>query len=633
MNSELLKKNFYEAVNGKWIEKAVIPGDQPAVSTFLELHLGIEKTLMNLTKKWEKVPSDLPVNLQKFIALYRMTKEYTKREELGTTPFEPILQSIQNVTSLDDLHNMYKQFSLESIATPFTFDVNQDFLNSNNQILYFSAANLFLPDTSYYQDEAKKAQLIGLFTATTTQLLSLYGFEQDEVDRLLTEALAFDELLVPVTKSSVEKADYVKMYNPVSKAEIQKLSTHFDLIKQAEALVQQPVDQLIVTNLDFIHAFDDIICEDNFNIIKSWMIVSNAIKFANDLTDEIRIAGGAFRRGLSGIKEAQSKEKFAFYQAYNRFDQVVGLYYGETYFGPVAKGDVKTMVHEIIGIYQERISDNTWLNKETKEKAIRKLSTLSVHVGYPDELPPYYDQFDIKGYDQGSDLVQERLSMDRIVNQYQFDQYHKEPNKNLWFMPASMVNAYYNPSNNQIVFPAAILQQPYYSIDQSKSENYGGVGAVMAHEISHAFDNNGAKFDETGSLFNWWTDQDLEAFNNRAKDMIALFDGVETGYGPCNGELTVSENIADSGGLRCALEASKKNSDHNYDEFFQNWARCWRMKASLEFKQLLLKIDVHGPAILRANLQLSNMPEFQDFYKITKDDEMYLDKDKMVSIW
>jgi putative endopeptidase len=633
VNKELIKSNFYEAVNSEWLEKAVIPDDQPSVSTFLELNLGIEKTLMKLTSKWEKDQSGLNDNLKKFIKLYKMTKDFDKRNELGTKPFEIILNKINQLNNLKDLEAAYNDFTLESIETPFGVSVMQDFMNSNNQILYFGASDLFLPDTSYYKDENQKAQLIGLFTMTTKQLLSLYGFSQEEIDKLISEALAFDELLVPVTKSSVEKADYVKMYNPLKKEEVIKLTKNFNLMEKVETLVNQPVDQLIITNLDFINAFDEIINEDNFGIIKSWMIVSNAIAFASELTDEIRIAGEAFMRALMGTKEAQSKEKFAFYQAYNPFSPVVGLYYGETYFGPVAKEDVKTMVHEMIGVYQERISGNTWLNEKTKEKAIKKLSTLSVHVGYPDELAPYYDDFEIKSYEEGSDLIQEKLAMKRIKNLYNFGQYNKEPNKNIWGMPASMVNAYYNPTNNQIVFPAAILQEPYYSLKQSASENYGGIGAVMAHEISHAFDNNGAKFDENGSLNNWWTEEDLAAFNKKAKDMIALFDGVETGYGKCNGELTVSENIADSGGLRCALEASKKGSDHNFDDFFKNWARVWRMKSSDEYNKLLLTVDVHGPSILRANMQLSNLPEFHEFYGITDKDKMYLQEDKMVSIW
>ncbi|QWC00145.1 M13 family peptidase [Mycoplasmatota bacterium] len=633
MEKEQIRENFYEAVNGEWLKSAKIPGDQPAVSAFLELHLGIEKTLMDLTSKWENNPSDLNDNLKKYIKLYQMTKDFDKRDELGTKPFEIILNKINQLNSLSDLEKAFKDLTLESIDTPFGFNVMQDFMNSDNQILYFGASDLFLPDTSYYHDESKKKQLIGLFTMTTTQLLKLYGFSEKEVDQLISDALAFDALLVPVTKSSVEKADYVKMYNPLSKDKVNELTNNFNLMSQAEALVNQSVDQLIITNLDFIHAFDKIITDDNFALIKSWMIVSNAIKFASDLTNDIRIAGGAFRRALSGTKEAQSKEKYAFYQAYNRFGQVVGLHYGETYFGPIAKEDVKIMVHEMIGVYQERISNNTWLKEDTKEKAIKKLSTLKVHVGYPDELPPYFDKFEIKSYDEGSNLIQERLSMNKIINTHEFNKYNQKPNRNIWGMPASMVNAYYSPTNNQIVFPAAILQEPYYSLEQTPSENYGGIGAVMAHEISHAFDNNGAKFDETGSLNNWWTKADLDAFDNKAKDMIALFDGVETGFGECNGELTVSENIADSGGLRCALEASKKNKSHNLEEFFKNWARVWRMKASEEYSQLLLKVDVHGPSILRANMQLSNLEEFQDYYHIKKNDGMYLPKEKMVSIW
>ncbi|BCR35915.1 M13 family metallopeptidase [Mariniplasma anaerobium] len=633
MKKELIKTNYYEAVNEEWLKNAVIPGDKPSMSAFLELHLGIEDILLDLTAKWEKDQTGLNENTKKFIKLYQMTKDFDKRSELGTKPFEVVLNQINQLKNLKDLDKAFKDLTLASIETPFGFSVMQDFMNSNNQVLYFGASRLFLPDTTYYKDEKSKAQLIGLFTQTTTQLLNLYGFSKEEKEKLISDALAFDELLVPVTKSSVEAADYVKMYNPLSKSDAKKLTKNFDIMGNAEALVKQDVDQLIVLNLDFINAFDSIISDENFEIIKSWMVVNNARSFASDLTDELRVAAGAFGRALSGTKEAQSKEKFAFYQAYNRFSQVVGLYYGENFFGPVAKEDVKKMVHEIIGIYNERITNNDWLNEKTKAKAIKKLTTLSVHVGYPDELPPYYDMFEVKGYEEGSNILNEKLKMTRIMSELNFEKYNKAPNKNIWHMPASMVNAYYSPTNNQIVFPAAILQKPYYSLEQSPSENYGGIGAVMAHEISHAFDNNGAKFDEFGSLSNWWTDEDLEAFKKKSKDMIDLFDGVETGNGVCNGELTVSENIADSGGLRCALEASKKRKDHDLEGFFKNWASVWRQKASPEYSQLLLRVDVHGPTILRANMQLSNLPEFQDFYQITEEDKMYLAKDKMVSIW
>ena len=572
MNRNLIKKDYYQAVNEAWLEKATIPSDQPQMSAFLELHLDIEKTLMDLAKQWQDDQTGLDENLLKFVKLHKMTQDFEMREQLGIKPIEPILQQINALKTLKDLEAHAKALLLEDYDLPFGFSVMQDFMNSNNQILYFGEASLLLPDKSYYQDEKTKENLLNMFKQTTTQILNLYGYNQTEIEDLLNKTIAFDALLVEVAKTNVEKADYIKLYNPVLRKDIQSQITTFDLVKLADNLVSEKIDQLIVLNLDFFKAFNTIINEENFDLIKAWMLVSNLNGFASLLTEELRVASGAFRRILSGIQAPQSKEKAAFYHAYNRLAEAVGLHYGKNYFGPKAKADVKQMVEEIIAIYRKRIRDNTWLEDSTKEKAIQKLDRISVHVGYPDELPPYYQQYQVEGYEDGSNLVKETLKFSRLRNIDNFKKYNQEPNRNLWGMPASMVNAYYSPSNNKIVFPAAILQRPYYSLDQSPSENYGGIGAVMAHEISHAFDNNGAKFDEFGSLKNWWTDSDLKAFKAKSQDMIKLFDGVETGFGPCNGELTVSENIADSGGLRCALEASKRHQDHDYELFFANWA-------------------------------------------------------------
>ncbi len=630
MKKELIKNNFYQAVNGSWLDKAVIPSDQPSISAFLELHLGIEKTLMELASNWNKDSNGLNDNLLKFVKVYKKANDFEMREKLGSNAINKVIDQIDNINSLSELEKQFKELELSSLTLPFGFSVMQDFLNSNNQVLYFSASGLILPDTSYYQKEETKNQLLGLWQGTTANVLKLYGLDDELVNKLISDTINFDSLLVPVTKSSVESADYIKMYNPLTKDEVSNKVKNFNLMSLANSLVNEDVERLIVTNLDVIYKFDNIFNEENFEIIKSWMKVLNYLKFSGEFTENLRVAGGAFSRALSGIKDAQAKEKAAFYKAYNYFNQVVGLHYGENYFGPAAKKDVETMVQEMILVYKDRIKDNSWLKEETKDKAITKLNTLSVLVGYPDELPKYYDLIEINDEDTLLDI---RLKVNKLLTLDNFNKYNKTPNRKLWGMPASMVNAYYSPFNNQIVFPAAILQKPYYSTSQSVSENFGGIGAVIAHEISHAFDNNGAKFDETGSLNNWWTEEDLKAFDERKEAMIKLFDGVETGYGKCNGLLTVSENIADSGGLRAALEASKLHRDHNLEGFFTNWAKVWRQKSSEQYSQLLLTVDVHGPSILRANMQLSNLEEFQEYYKLSEEDEMYLAKDKMVSIW
>ena len=200
-------------------------------------------------------------------------------------------------------------------------------------------------------------------------------------------------------------------------------------------------------------------------------------------------------------------------------------------------------------------------------------------------------------------------------------------------MPAHMVNAYYDPQFNVIVFPAAILQAPFYDLHQSASANYGGIGAVIAHEISHAFDNNGAQFDEKGNLHNWWTEADLKHFQGLAQDMINEFDGLETEAGKVNGKLVVSENIADAGGLSCALEAAKGETQPDLKAFFINWARIWRMKASMERMKLLLNIDVHAPHVLRANVQPKNLDDFYTTFDVREGDGMYLAPAKRVNIW
>lgn len=235
--------------------------------------------------------------------------------------------------------------------------------------------------------------------------------------------------------------------------------------------------------------------------------------------------------------------------------------------------------------------------------------------------------------EEGGTLLSNALAFSKIELKERFGRWNQPVDRTEWEMSADTVNAYYHPFRNVIVFPAAILQAPFYSLEQSSSANYGGIGAVIAHEISHAFDNNGALFDEYGNLNNWWTEEDLAHFQEKAQAMIEEFDGLSFADGTVNGKLTVSENIADAGGLSCALEAAKTEADHSLADFFVSWATIWRTKAKKEYQQLLLQIDVHAPAKLRANIQPQNLMEFYETFAITEEDAMYLPPEKRVHIW
>lgn len=631
----MIKQDLYEAVNGEWLKTAEIPADKPATGGFQDLVDEIDDLLIADTNQLVEAPETIPNDLMKeYIAYYRLASDFEKRDTDGMEPIRPILERIEKLNSFDDLNGQLKDWVLSGLPLPFSLDVDADMKNTTINALFAGPAGLILPDKTYYaEDHPQAEQLLAIFKDMTLQLFTLAGYDNAEAERITDEALAFDRLMAPHVKSAEENADYSKMYNPQTAEEFASHSSHIKLADLMQQLIGQLPEKIIVTEPNYFQQLDSFLNPDHFSLVKSWMLVLSLNSLTGYLSEEARQIGGIYNRALSGAAEARPQKKAAFYLASGRFDQVVGDYYGKKYFGEQAKSDVKQMVETMIQVYQDRLANNTWLGEATREKAILKLSTLGIHVGYPDEIPALYHQFKVTPAEQGGTLLTNALHFSRLGREDQFSKWNQPVNRDEWEMSADTVNAYYHPFRNIIVFPAAILQAPFYSLKQSKSANYGGIGAVIAHEISHAFDNNGSLFDELGNLNNWWTEKDREHFQALADAMIAEFDGLEIAGGSVNGKLTVSENIADAGGLSCALEAAKREEDVDLEAFFINWATIWRMKARPEYSQLLLAVDVHAPNKLRANVQVKNIEDFYQTFNVTSEDEMYLAPEKRVSIW
>lgn len=633
--TELLKQDFYDYVNGDWLKMAEIPADKPATGGFQDLVDDIDKLLMAEFDHFAQHPEAIPAGrMEDAIAYYRLANDYEMRDKLGVAPVKPLLAKVAALNTIDDLNGQLADWVLEGLPLPFSVDVDQDMKNSKFNTFFAGPAGTILPDKTYYKaDHPQGPQLLEVFADMTQQVLVKMDYSTDEAAQIVADALAFDALIVPHVRSSEENADYSKNYNPRSFGEFTAYSSHFTLGKMTEELVGTQPQKIIVTEPEYFKSLDQIANPENFQLMKNWMLIQVALSFTGYLSEELRQLGGTYSRHISGVTEAKPQKKAAFYLANGRFSQVVGVYYGHKYFGEKAKADVEHMVKTMLGIYQERLENNTWLSYETRQKAIVKLNTLGIHVGYPETIPAYYDKFRTKTKEAGGTLVENAVAFARIVREDNFSKYGQEKDRNEWEMSAATVNAYYHPFLNVIVFPAAILQAPFYSLEQSASANYGGIGAVIAHEISHAFDNNGAKFDEFGNMNNWWTAHDLERFDELSKAMIAEFDGIEFAGGKVNGTLTVSENIADAGGLSCALEAAKKEADVSLEDFFTNWAKIWRTKAREQYQQLLLSVDVHAPAKLRANVQVKNIDDFYNTFGIEAGDGMYLAPEKRVHIW
>lgn len=632
VNNELIKDDLYEAVNGGWLKTAKIPDDKPATGGFNDLVNEIDKQLMDDFDAYAtgKEKSD-DSRFNEMIKLYRLAKKFDWRKKVGPQPLKRMLASVENLNSYEDYQSQWKNWILAGMPSPISFDIDADMKNATVYALFASSPSLILPDKSYYEAEKKAQhdQLLQLWSSMVEALMDKLGYSKEEAKKIIDDAIKFDALLAPNVKSAEEAADYSKMYNPQTVAELASATDQLDIAAIIKQLVGEEPGKVIVTEPEYFKALNKIL-QDNFELFKNWALIRVIRENASYLDDEMREINGRYGRALSGSKKPVSQRKFAFYLARDMFSQVAGDYYGKKYFGPQAKADVHHMVEQMIKVYKGRLTNNQWLSKDTRDKAILKLDKLGIQVGYPDKIPALYDQFKV---DEEESLIANLNQLTVTANKELFSRWNKPVDRMRWEMSAATVNAYYHPFKNIIVFPAAILQAPFYSLKQSSSQNYGGIGAVIAHEISHAFDNNGSLFDEFGNLNNWWTDEDSAHFKQLAQKMIEEFDGIPFAGQKVNGKLTVSENIADAGGLSCALEAAKNEADFNAQEFFINWATIWRMKATEQYMQLLLSIDVHAPQKLRANIQAENLDDFYRAFDIKPGDEMYRAPEDRVHIW
>lgn len=624
-----IQDDLFEAVNAEWLAKTEIPSDRPRIAAFDELVISNEQTLMHDFATIHEFDEPFMTEFAKF---YKKAGDFIERFEFGTEPVKPELEKISAILDFETLTSKFADLILNSqVPVPFGLSVDTDMKDAVHYAMTFSGAGLILPDTTYYADEhPRKAELLDFYRTNTVEILREFGFSAEAAQQQVENTVKFDAILAQYVNTSEEWAKYAELYNPVV---ISDFTSHIKSVPFAqiiEALIGKLPEKIVVYEKRFYENFDQIVNVANFELIKSWMLVKLLRGSTQYLSDDMRILGSDFSRKLSGTSEARSQEKHAFDLATGQFSQAVGLYYGHKYFGEAAKADVQRMTSEMIKVYQERLDKNTWLSRATIDKAIKKLDAMTVFIGFPDKLPEIYQQFTVSHDSLYSNIA--RFDVARSHKHY--DKFNEDVDKTEWHMPAHMVNAYFSPDSNTIVFPAAILQKPFYSAtEQTPSQNYGGIGAVIAHEISHAFDNNGALFDEFGNMNNWWTDQDFKAFEAKQELMIAEFDGLEIAGGKVNGKLVVSENIADAGGLTAAMTAALREPDADLKAFFTQWGEIWRLKASEEYQQMLLSMDVHAPGKLRANVQASNLDEFFATFDIQEGDGMWRAEAERVKIW
>ena len=632
MENIRIQDDLYTFVNQEALDKLVIPADKPVAGGFAELSDGVEKIMMDEFETMSTNKSYPNDYVKKACELYAIAKDADRKAKHGITPATNNLAIINEINSIADFSRLYKTLSLKGIPSPINIGVETDMKNTKRRMVYIQGAGVILPDASYYKPEmaAQKEQILGIWTGVAKNVMSKTDLCAEDQEKYVNDALKFDEILGGLVKTSEEWSRYIEMYNPMSTEEVSKMLSTISFGEILTDLFGSAPETVVVTEPRFFGEFSSVLNDDTLEIYKHWAYVTGLLNSCSLLSEELRDAGGMYHRALMGIAEMQAVEKFAYNLASSMYADPVGIYYGEKYFGEEAKKDITEIVYQIIDTYKERIKTNEILGEETREKAILKLSTMGVKMGYPDKVRAIYDKLVFNPEDSLFDIV---LSLKAIKETDALAKLYQPTEPENWAMPGHMVNACYDPFVNDITFPAAILQPPFYSLKQTRSENLGGIGAVIGHEISHAFDSNGAKCDELGNINNWWTEDDFKRFEEKVGQMIEQFDGIELPWGKVNGAFIVSENMADNGGMSVTLDIMARTEGASYEEYFYNWARVWAQKAKPEYLTLLLSVDVHGPCILRANIPPRNFKEWYSTFDVKETDKMYISPEKRIVIW
>ncbi len=628
INREMIKTDLYEAINGEYLESVEIPSDRTSMGRFVEIDMKVENTLIDDSKNLPLDDESVTEGMKHYLKFYRSIISNTGRDLTSDHPVYETIKSIQSVSTKKELNKLLMKLSEIGNAKLFDMGVEASFKDSTLNILFVDVPSTILPAKDFYLNEEQKTKFTGFYKSVMLRILAKFQIENAET--VLSKALSLDERIVEYVRTSEELANYVELFNPVNYETLIAYSDLVDFDYLIKHFIKKDVKHISITQPKFFENMNKLYTMDNLEEIKAYILVRFLYAVSDLFDEELRELKTEYSNAISGVESVPSIEKFAYRKSMGIFSQIVGMYYGKKYFGEEAKKDIYNLVHKIIDKYKVRLGEKEWLTDNTKSKAILKLESMELLLGYPDKIPTVYEN--IK-YLEGKTLYEnytENMKHHILDN---FGKYEEPIDRSKWHMPACKVNAYYDPSKNLICFPAAILNEPFYSINQTKSENFGGIGAVIAHEISHAFDNNGANFDEKGNLNNWWAKEDYEAFQELTNKMISQFDGIEIFGGKVNGTLVVSENLADVGGLACAVACAKDEKESSLEEVFANYARIWALKVRSEYGKLLLSTDVHAPAKLRANMEVMNMDEFYEVFDVKEGDKMYRAKEDRIIVW
>ena len=579
----------------------------------------------------------------KALMIFESILDTVSRNKAGIAPLKPVLEKIAAVKNLAELQDLLATDAAAS--APFAgissfADLNDSSINA----AYVGAGGLGLPDRDYYLDQDDKSKEIrGQYVDHITRMLQFIGDTEADARKSAEIILAIETKLAEPRLDKVQRRDTRNMNNPRSLEELSKMTPAINWGKFIKDIgVEKQLDTLIVTQPKYMVALQKVLTETSIDDIKTLVRWSTLNSAASILSSELDTANWDFySKTLNGALAQRPLRERALATVNGSVGEAIGQLYVDEKFPPEAKAKAEKMIGNVIKAYQKRIESLEWMSAETKTKAIEKLDKFTVKIGYPDKWEDY-SGLAIK---KGNSYFDNTVAISKWSYKKNLKEIGEPVDKSKWGMSPQTVNAYFNPLFNEIVFPAAILQPPFYNYTADEAVNYGGIGAVIGHEISHAFDDSGARFDANGNLKNWWTEDDLNKFTERGNALAEQYSAIEvldSVY--INGKFTLGENIGDLGGVLGAYDGLQMHYAENgqpekidgftgEQRFFMSWTTVWRTKIRDNALRTQIKTDPHSPGDVRAIQPLLNVDAFYKAFDIKEGDKMYLAPEKRVRIW
>lgn len=633
--------DFYRYVNGKWLASAKIPDDRTSWGTLAELGELNDKRSLELLQRLVQDEQAIAKDekLQRIAALYHSYIDQNARDQFGLTPLAPELAKIDQIERIADLERYIIDTTKQGREALFGWSVFAHLKNSRQNAIYFSNEDLGLGKDYFQKNSPENRKILAQYQDYVAQML---GYLQLPNAKQRAKAIVEYEKAIAQTLFTNEQGrDIEKRYNPMPISEFAKASRYLNLAAYLDA-VGVKTEEVLVWEPRYLQQIDQLINPQKLAVIKDYLrfkLISNAAPYLSQTLDNARF--DFYGRKLVGQKAQRAPEKRALALINSRIGQEFAQFYVQTFFPPKAKQDLLDMASYLVKAYHQRIDQLSWMSPQTKQKAKAKLDKFLVEVGYPNKWKDYHGLT----LDKNQSLYANLAAIDQWNYQDALTKVGQAVDLSEWGMLPQVVNASYNPLMNRIVFPAGILQAPLYDINADPAVNFGAIGAIIGHEITHGFDDSGSKFDGEGNLNNWWTAQDRQKFEALADQLVAQFDQFEVApkiY--VNGRFTLGENIADLGGLSIAYDALKLYEQAHGasptmenlsgdQRFFMSWARSWRAKATVQSLTHQVKSDPHAPAQFRAFAPVLNIQGFHQAFGTKPGNRMYRSPEEQIKIW